>query len=212
MPDAQYPRNMQEFIDQGWENNIFYRISVFKLKDSLNNPEDLKQEILLSLLKTGYLDRYDESKGSFKGYLYAFVDNFLRKKYNKEHTRHGKYIVTAASLSTLPPEEGSDFDGTEMFVDMMPASDEDCDGAVAMSILIQDIRRELAENFKASSSYEYNGVIYDRDPLTVFNLMLNGATVMDVANVLHVSRQFVYHLLKSIRTSEAYRIYAEAMH
>jgi len=211
MSDLEYPRNMQEFIDQGWEKNIFYRISVFNLKDTLNNPEDLKQEILLSLLKTKYLERYDEDKGAFKGYLYAFVDNFLRKKYNKEHTRHGKYIVTAASLSTLPPDDGTDFDGSEMYADMMESNDAECDDHVAMSLLIQDIRRELSENFHASSSNVYNGVTYDRDPVTVFNLMLNGATVMDVANVLQVSRQFVYHLLKSIRTSQAYQIYLDAM-
>ena len=205
-----WPRTMQEFIDQGWERNIYYRISAFTLKDTLNNPEDLKQDILLSLIKTGYLDRYDVNKGTFKTYLYGFVDNFLKKKYNKEHTRHGKYIVSAASLSTLPPSDTSEFDGTEMFVDLM-SSDDDCESSAVMQILIDSIREELKENFHSSSYNVYNGVVYQRDPLTVFNLMLEGATVMDVAMILDVSRQFVYYLLKNIRTSKAYQIYKESL-
>ena len=209
MQDCLFPTNMQEFLDQGWEKNIYYRISVFNLKDTLNNPEDLCQEIMLSLLKTKYLDRYDPEKGPFKAYLYGFVDNFLKKKYNKEHTRHGKYIVSAASLSTLPPDD-AEFDGTEIFADLIP-SDDDCEMSVVMQALIDDIREELGKNFSASSSNVYKGKVYQRDPLTVFNLMLNGASVMDVANILDVSRQFVYYLLKNIRTSEAYNIYSEVM-
>lgn len=204
-----YPKNMQEFIDQGWEKFIQYRISAFTLKDSLNNPEDLGQEILLSLLKTKYLDRFDPERGSFKAYLYGFVDNFLKKKYNKEHTRYGRYIVAAASLSQTPSDEAV-FDGTEVYVDLLPSED-DCETSVVIRSLIDDIRNELAQNFKASSSNVYQGKVYRRDPVTVFNLMIKGATVMDVAITLNVSRQFVYYLLKSIRTSQAYKIYLEAI-
>ena len=207
--EGAYPKNMQEFLDQGWVKNIHYRISAFTLKDTLNNPDDLCQDILLSIMKTNYLDRYDPDKGPFKSYLYGFVDNFLKKKYNKEHTRHGKFIVAAASLSTLPPDD-KEFDGTEVYADLIP-SDDDCESHCEMRALIEDIRRELKNNFTANSSNVFNGTVYARDPVTVFNLMLDGATVMDVATILNVSRQFVYFLLKTIRTSDAYKIYAESM-
>ena len=204
-----YPRNMQEFIDQGWEKFIQYRIAAFTLKDTLNNPEDLSQEILLSLLKTQYLDRYVPERGAFKAYLFSFVDNFLKKKYNKEHTRYGRYIVSAASLSQTPAEDAP-FDGTEVYADLLPST-EDCETSVMLRVLISAIRKELSESFTASSANVYNGKVYLRDPVTVFNLMIKGATVMDVATTLNVSRQFVYYLLKNIRSSKAYQLYAEAL-
>ena len=209
MEEKNYPTNMQEFVDQGWEKFIQYRIAAFQLKDTLNNPEDLGQEILLSLLKTKYLDRYDSSRGAFKAYLFGFVDNFLKKKYNKEHTRYGKFIVSAASLSQSPSDDAT-FDGTEVYADLLPSED-DCEENVVMKSLIDDIRRELIEAYPASSANVYMGKVYQRDPVTVFNLMIDGATVMDVANTLNVSRQFVYYLLKNIRSSRAYQIYAEAL-
>lgn len=204
-----YPKNLQEFIDQGWEKFIQYRIASFTLKDTLNNPEDLGQEILLSLLKTNYLDRYVPERGAFKAYLFSFVDNFLKKKYNKEHTRYGRHIVAAASLSQSPSDEAV-FDGTEVFADLLP-SDDDCETSVMLQVLIESIRKELAASFTASSANVYNGKVYLRDPVTVFNLMIKGASVMDVAMTLNVSRQFVYYLLKNIRTSKAYQIYSEVL-
>lgn len=204
-----FPKNMQEFIDQGWDRFIQYRIAAFTLKDTLNNPEDLGQEILLSLLKTRYLDRYDPSRGAFKAYLFGFVDNFLKKKYNKEHTRYGKYIVSAASLSQTPSDDAT-FDGTEVYADLLPSED-DCEESVVIKTLIDDIRRELSEAYPASSANVFRGKVYQRDPVTVFNLMIDGASVMDVAMVLNVSRQFVYYLLKNIRASRAYQIYVEAL-
>ena len=204
-----YPRNIQEFVDQGWDKFIQYRIAAFTLKDTLNNPEDLGQEILLSLLKTNYLDRYDPSRGAFKAYLFGFVDNFLKKKYNKEHTRYGRYIVSAASLSQSPSED-STFDGTEVYADLLPSC-ECCEDRVMLQALIDTIRAELQDAFPPSSANVYQGKVYQRDPVTVFNLMIDGASVMDVATTLNVSRQFVYYLLKNIRTSKAYQVYAEAL-
>lgn len=204
-----YPKNLQEFIDQGWDKFIQYRISAFTLKDTLNNPEDLCQEILLSLIKTQYLDKYIPEKGAFKAYLFSFVDNFLKKKYNKEHTRHGRHIVSAASLSQVPSDEAV-FDGTEVYADLLPSAD-DSETSVMLRVLIDTIREELAESFTASSANVYKGKVYQRDPVTVFNLMITGATVMDVATTLNVSRQFVYYLLKNIRSSKAYQLYSEAL-
>lgn len=202
--EKQYPRNMQEFMDQGWDLNIKFRIGVFNLKDSLNNPEDLLQDILLALLQTNYISRYSQDKGSFKTYLYGFVDNFLKKKYNKENTRHGKFIVNAASLTVSSPESDSDFDGTEVFAELLDAGI-DIEKEIKIKAGVEEIRKELAECYDAKSTWVYKGVEYNRDPLTVFDLMMQGATVMDVSEILNVSRQFVYHLLKKIRSAKSFQ-------
>lgn len=203
-----YPKNMEEFIEQGWEQNIKYRIRAFNLKDSLNNPEDLLQDVLLSLMQTHYIDRYSPDKGSFKTYLYGFVDNLLKKRYNKENTRHGKFIVTAASLVLSSPESDAEFNGREVYAELIDSGVDEERGVIIRSI-IEDIRKELKEKYKANSSHVYKGVKYDRDPLTVFNLLMKGLQVNEVAEVLGVSRQFIYHLVKQIRSTEGYKDYLE---
>lgn len=199
---GEYPKDIQEFMDQGWTKEIYYRIRVFNLKDALNNPEDLVQDILVSLMQTKYIDRYTVDKGSFSTYIYGFIDNFLRKKYNKEHTRHGKFIVSAASLVTGSPEAESEFDGREVYSDLID-SGIDIQREILIKEVIEEIRKELAENFEANSSYENNGVVYQRDPLTVFNLLMEGKVAKDIADILGVSCQFIYHLVSKIKKCKA---------
>lgn len=206
--EKQYPKNMQEFIDQGWEQNVKFRIRAFNLKDSLNNPEDLLQDVYLALLTTHYLDRYSPDKGSFKTYLYGFVDNLLKKRFNKENTRHGKFIVSAASLVLSSPESDAEFNGREVFAELLDSGVDEERGVIVRSI-IEDIKKELKEKYTANSEYEYNGKVYQRDPLTVFELLMQGLNVMDVAEILGVSRQFVYHLVKRIRETDAYKQFSD---
>lgn len=201
--EKEYPKNMEEFIAQGWEQNIRFRIRAFNLKDSLNNPEDLLQDVLLALMQTHYLERYSPEKGSFKTYLYGFTDNLLKKRFNKENTRHGKFIVSAASLVLSSPESDAEFNGREVFAELLDSGVDD-EQQVIVRAAIEDIRRELKENYTANSTYENNGVVYNRDPLTVFDMMMSGMSVVEVSEALAVSRQFVYHLLKKIRNTHAF--------
>lgn len=198
----QYPKNIDEFLEQGWDKTLMFRIRAFNLKDFCNSPEDLVQDILLSLINTHYLERFSPDKGSFKTYLFGYVDNFLKKRYNKENTRTGRLLNSAASLSLSAPESDAEFNGREVFAELIDSGVDD-ERAVMVHLVIEDIRKELKENYAANSSFDYKGHIYERDPLTVFDLMMAGASVMEVAEALGVSRQFIYHLLRKIRQCEA---------
>lgn len=201
---SEYPKDIKEFVTQGWEQNIRFRIRAFNLKDSLNNPEDLVQDVLLALMETHYLDRYSPDKGSFKTYLYGFVDNLLKKRFNKENTRHGKFIVSAASLVIAAPESDAEFNGREVFAELLDAGIDDA-RTVEIHAAIAEIRKELKDNYVANSSFTYNGVEYQRDPLTVFDLLMEDYSVKEVSTMLDVSRQFIYHLMKKIRETEAFK-------
>ena len=168
----------------------------------MNNPEDLVQDILVALMQTDYISRYSLEKGPFTTYIYGFTDNFLKKRFNKENTRHGKFIVSAASLVLASPESDAEFNGKEVYAELLD-SGQDLQREVVIHNVVEEIRRELRENYSANSSNEYNGVLYERDPLTVFNLLMEDKSVKDVSEILGVSRQFVYHLISKIKECEA---------
>lgn len=192
------PHNIDEFIEFGWTDLIRYRIRAFRLNDILNREEDLVQDILISLMDTHYIDRYDNTR-PFSTYVYGFIDNFLKKKYNKENTKNGKNIVNRATLEGSPKDDETQFDGHTVYLDLFK-TDTLTEDTMEHMELIDAIRKDL-EAFPATSSTVYNGVVYNRDPLTVFNLVLEDYSVIDIARMLDTSRQFVYHLLKKIRTS-----------
>ena len=202
--EHEYPKTMEEFVNQGWEREINFRIRAFNLKDSLNNPEDLLHDVYISLLQTNYIARYTPEKGSFKTYLYGFVDNLLKKRFNKENTRHGKFIVSAASLVVSAPESETEFNGREVFSELID-SGIDHEHEIVIHSIVEDIRKELQEGYSANSTFTNNGITYNRDPLTVFNMLMEGMSVMEISDTLAVSRQFVYHLMKKIRNTEAFK-------
>jgi RNA polymerase sigma factor (sigma-70 family) len=201
-----YPKNIEEFFEMGFTQNIRFRINAFNLKDALNNPEDLVSDVILALMETKYLDRYSPEKGSFKTYLYGFVDNLLKKRYNKENTRHGKFIVSAASLSTAPPESDAEFNGREVYAELLDTGIDESK-QVEVRCIIEAIKEELRAEHKANSSYVHQGITYERDPATVFELMLKDMDTKEIAETLGVSTQFVYHLLKKVRSAPSYRDY-----
>ena len=207
---SEFPKDMQEFIDQGWTRNILFRIRAFNLRDSLNNPEDLMQDILLALMETDYIVRYSKDKGSFKTYLYGFVDNYLKKKFNKENTRHGKFIVSAASLISGGPESDAEFDGSEVYTELLDSGEDEA-RAVLTKVTIEEIREQL-KGLPANSEYfnPEDNILYKRDPLTVFDLLMQDLSVKEVAQKLNVSKQFIYHLMKRIRQVEAFRNYIDS--
>lgn len=199
----QYPKDIQEFMKNGWDTQVRYRIRAFNLRDILNQQEELVQDIIVSLMETKYLDRYSLEKGPFTTYLYGFVDNFLKKRYNKENTRNGKKIVNSASIAISSPDSNTEFDGSVVYLDLvLPLSNKNIE--FDKEILLEEIRKEL-EKFKANSSVEYNGEMLDRDALTVFNLIIKDYSVIEIAKMLKTSRQFIYHLLKKIRSLQIFK-------
>lgn len=190
------PKNIEDFIQNGWDKQILFRIRTFSLKDILNNEEELVQDIVLALLETDYLTRYNPER-PFTTYLYGFVDNFLKKRYNKENTVNGKKIVNYAGIEMTPPEGDPEFNGSKVYLDLLFAdSSEDAD--FDMKLLLEEIREEL-KKYKANSSAIFNGIELQRDALTVFNLIMEDFSVIDIARMLDTSRQYIYHLIKKIR-------------
>lgn len=189
------PVDMEDFLAKGWDSQILHRIRNFNLHDQLNKPEDLCQDIFLALLETRYIERYSPEKGTFSTYLCGFVDNFLKKKYNKENTRNGKFIVNAVSLASTPTND-EDMDGTEVYLDLQVAGSKQENFEI--NIIIEEIREELAYH-KANSYVEYQGQVLPRNALTVFDFLIKDYSIVEIAEILKTSRQYVYYLSKKIR-------------
>lgn len=199
-----YALTVQDFLDKGFDSLIDYRISCFNLKDQINSPEDLKQDILLHLFQTDYLARYNPETGRFRSYVYSIVDNFLKKRYNKENTRHGKFIVSAAGLDTSPRDDNDVFDGRVVYADLL--QDDNLDQNFEFSVYLDNIREELKEAFTANSSFEdESGRIFERSPLTVFNLLIEDNSITSIASILGISKQYAFYLRSLVKNNPSLR-------
>lgn len=197
---AEAPRNMDEFIEQGWVQIVERRVRRKALKDVNNSPEDLAQDILLSLISTDYIQRFNPEFRTFEVYLYVFIDNYMKKKFQKENTRNGKGIVNRASLEISMPDSSEELRKDVVYMESLQLSSTlEEESTLYMDEFIESVREELSQ-YKASSSVEYNGRTLQRDPVTVFDLMLEDYTVAEIAEMFDTSKQFIYNLLKKIRS------------
>ena len=200
---AEEPKTFDEFIEQDWGTKILRRIKRFDLRDCLNDPEELLQDIYVQLLKTDYIRRYDKTKNrSFEVYIYTFVDNFLKGKYKREHTKNGIGIVNKASLEYSMPENKDSFEKGVVYLENLNLFTTSDIEKVELESLFDRVREELSV-YTASSSNVYEGVVFNRDPLTVFNLILSDHSVAEIATFFSTSSQFVYNLIKKIRESKS---------
>lgn len=203
-PTNEVPKNIAEFIERGWDKKIFYRVSKHKLRDTLNDPEEMVQDIMLSLISTDYLARYSPEKRSFEVYIYIFVDNFIKKRLTKENTRNGRGIVSRASLENALPGNAADISSGVVYLETLKfAVTGDDTETVLFDEFLSEVREELIEKYKASSSVVYEGRELKRDPSTVLELVLEDNTVTEIAAMFNTSKQFIYNNLKKIRDTEA---------
>lgn len=83
---------------------------------SPQDAEDLTQEFFARFLAGDFLESVDQSKGKFRSYLLAAMENLMSKEWHKENTqkRGGKYTFVSADAeelflqipaSTLTPEQ-----------------------------------------------------------------------------------------------------------
>lgn len=203
------PKTVEEFIEQGWLKKIKYKLMKSKLRDVLNDPEDLTQDILSDLMKkdktTGlnYIERFSPEIRSFEVYIYVFVENFIKKKLAKENTRYGRGITNRASLESFLPSSETEIEKGVVYLDLLKCSQiPDESDMVLLDDVIKQVREELETSFKASSTSEFNGQIFNRDPLTVFNLILKDVSISEIAYIFGTSKQFIYNMRKKIATSE----------
>ena len=196
-----YPRTVEEMLEQGWYDKILSKVKKYNLNDILNTPEEIVQDIFMDLLKSRYLERYDPEKRNFEVYIYVFVTNSVKKRGIREGSKNGRNIVNHNSLEYTQDEDGASVTGVTFLdrIDTLVTEDQYSD--IVIQDLIERTRASL-QAFKASSSFIYEGVEYQRDPLTVFNLLLEEKSVPEIAEILGTSKQFIYNLLQRIRSTK----------
>lgn len=199
------PSNLNELIDFDWLPFMRQQIKKFNLRDTLNDPDDIIQDMLLLMCKNHFIEKYDPQGRPFEVYLAIFVSNFMCKRYKKEAlSQNGRNIVNAKGIEFSAPQDVIESgDPNIVYLDRIGinASNEE-DSAV----LIESLRQEL-KKYKASSHVVHEGKEYARDPATVLELLIKGLDPLEIAEIFHTSRQFVYLLIKKIRACEALEEY-----
>lgn len=186
------PSTLEEFVNSGWYSKLHTLVSKYRLTEPI---EDVMQDIMMELACKQYVERYVPESGSFSNWIYTFAGNICKKKYNRSHTKGGYAIETAYTIEPSPISEAS-FKKGAVFEDMMESSIFE-DGE--LSITISQIEQEL-KKIKGSSSNEFEGVVYQRDAVTVFRLLVQDYSAKEIAERFHTSVEFVYTLLRKIRT------------
>jgi RNA polymerase sigma factor (sigma-70 family) len=212
MDSCNFPRTVEEMLEAGWYNKLLKKVSKANLKDILNTPEELVQDIFLQIMRSDYLSRYDPEYRPFDVYIYAVADNLIRKRGAREGTNGGKKIVNHITIRDALAEDGAPEPNT-LYLDTldMPDCQEDAADKMYMDDLIESTRKSLQE-FKTRSKVEYDGELLKKDPATVFEYILAGKSVSDIAEIMQVSKQYIYVLIHRIRTVDAMQeFYQNAM-
>lgn len=202
METCNFPRTVEEMLEAGWYERILRKVKKSNLKDILNAPEELVQDVFMNIIKSDYLSRYDPEYRPFNVYIYALVDNLIKKRGIRESTTGGKKILNAMALENSM--DGETPAPNTVYLDLleMEGKQEEADEKMYIDSLIAETRESLKE-FKASSTIEFDGETIKRDPSTVFEQILNGKSVSEVAEYLHVSKQYVYVMLHKVRDVDA---------
>ena len=181
------PKNVVELIESEWYSKVKQAINKFHLRE---DNEDTMQDILTELMEKNYLIRWDETKSSFSTWLYTFVNNRLKKKWNHEHCQAETKLSQAIRLDR-------DMDETTvgvLFADTRVDYNHDAE------MLVETIENVLSDaRFAASSSNKYEGKVYQRDMKTVFHFLVEGKDVAEMATIFGTSPQFVYGLVRKLK-------------
>ena len=200
MESCNFPRTVEEMLEAGWYKKILRKVSKANLKDVLNTPEELVQDIFLQIIRSDYLSRYDPDYRPFDVYIYAVVDNLIKKRGIREGTNGGKKIVNHASLESTAVDGNTD--NNTIYLDLLELQDStDEDDRLYINQLIE-LTKESLQDFKSKSVVEYNGEMVHRDPSTVFEYILDGKSVSEIAEIMQVSKQYIYNLIHKIRKVE----------
>lgn len=175
-----------------------------------NQAADIKQELVIELLRTNYLARYDPTQNSKNGYLNAFVKNFFCKLY-----KHAAYPVNRAI-----PLEDMEVSLEESITD----SDEPMDPKTWAAL--EGLITRLENRHPASTGVRYKGSTYLED-VYVGQLPLEGETIIwksaanilmlivlgfrqeEIARLFHQSKGWVFKQVKRIRQEPLVHAWAE---
>lgn len=199
------PATLEEFYTSGWANFVKLKISRYNLKDINNSVEDIFQDMILQMSHYNYIENYDPEGRPFEVYLTVFIFNFMSKRYKKEYgSKYGQLIVSAKGLEEGLPDDLKE-SGAKA-VEYLERMEDPHANFADYSVLVDSIKADLAQ-FKANSSVVHDGVKYDRDPQTVFNLLMEGDTIKEISEKFETSKQFVYLLLEKIRNCDSLKDY-----
>lgn len=169
------PKNMEEFISQGWDKKIKYRLSKLTLPPQ-TNIEQLVQEILVALIETDYIIRYNEAARSFEVYIYIFVENFIKKLALRQGLNSKGYgIVDRKNFEGLMKDEDN-FEGV-IYLAALGMADLYATEKEAYNELIEEIKKEL-ESLKGTSKET------PKDPLVALQLLQEDKLVTMLADIV----------------------------
>ena len=212
MDSCDFPRTVEEMLEAGWYEKILRMVNKrSNLKDMLNSPEELVQDVFCNIIKTDYLSRYDPDYRPFYVYIYVLVDNLIKKRGIRENTNGGKKIVNSFALEDTV--DGETITPNTIYLDLLELEDncESPDEKLYIDDVIEKTRSSL-QDIKAHSIVEFDGETISRDPATVFEYILEGKSVSEIAEILHVSKQYVYVLIHKIRGVEAMQEFYQNAH
>ena len=203
-----YPRTVEEMLEQGWYEKILAKVKKAQLNDILNSPEEITQDIFVQIIQSDYLSRFNPELRSFEVYIYTMVINSIKKRGMREGSTNGRNIVNHNSLEFSQDDEGQQTLGVTYLDRIEQYEIDDPLREIEMADLLEKTRSSLRQ-FKASSSVIYEGVEIQRDAETVFNFILEGKTVPEIAEIFKTSKQFIYILLNKIRETPEMREFHE---
>ena len=199
------PATLEEFYTSGWANFVKLKISRYNLKDINNSVEDIFQDMMIQMSKYRYIETYDPNGRPFEVYLTVFVFNFMSKRYKKEYgSKYGQLIVSAKGLEEGLPDDLKDSGAKS--VEYLERLEDESACFADYTALVESIKSDLS-HFVAKSSVIHDGVKYDRDPLTVFKLLMEGDSVKEISEKFETSKQFIYLLLEKIRGCDSLKEY-----
>ena len=188
------PKTLDEFYNSGWKEYLLYHIRRYELNDVNHSPEDLLQDMMVQMARTNYIEKFDPTvaQGNFMFYIKVFLQNFMSKPYAKEHrTKNGQRIVNHLSLVNVSDME--DASPMEIDYDSVGFSDSFEDVTCLLHALEGDLKQ-----IQTDSEIEYNGNVLNRDPFTVYKMLLSGYEIKEIAEIFGTSKQLVYSLRKKI--------------
>lgn len=191
MISQKYPTTIEAFAKSGW----IKKLNTLVFKFHLNEPvEDTVQDILMKMIETDYLSTWEPSKGSYSNWVYTLALNHCRKYYRRSNTKGGKAIEGAAAIE-------ADSKNDEFIPGVVRESTLGCaDAFVESSIFIEELTELVSTKFTAHSSHEFDGVVYNREPGTVFKLIIHeDLDPKEVAERFGTSVEFVYSLIRKLR-------------
>ena len=199
-------------------NKVKKLVDFYYYKFSIREPqEDVFHEVVLSLMTTHYIERFDDSK-PIHNYLSGFIYNHFCKMYKRE----GYAVNQARGLETSLTEEG-DF---SLLSTIDVSADEDPDDAIEMGFILNLLEKKFPyytfivydknlrlhgvfskdDNVSFDSSY----FIIPRSVSQVFRLLYSGMSQTEIKDVLLVSKAWVSKIVSRIISLDELRDLAKS--